>query len=206
MGASLLKLNMKRLEKAETQSNTRKPLIIGVLIVTLILAVIAAITAFKLYQLGLPEKEKEIFEEAPEEYPCRISFVVEATPSASPSPSPSATPSASPSPSPLTNPSPTYDCWSECDYNYQCPSSLECLEVNNINRCVNPSCREEIDCICQEYLSSPSPSPSPVAYVPGESPPPPQQLPQELPEAGVFSPTLIFAIGGLVLIGLGLLL
>ena len=186
---------MNETEAREDQPNTKKPLIIGVLIVTAVLAAIALITAFKLYQLGLekiiPKKEREIFQEAPEEYLCRINFIVEATPSASPSPSPS----------PI---SPSYGCWDQCNYNYQCLSNLECLEVNNVNRCVNPSCREETDCVCSEYL--PSPSPSPVTYVPGESPSSPQQLPQELPEAGVLSPTLFFAIGGLLLIGLGLLL
>jgi len=202
---------MNETEAREDQPNTKKPLIIGALIVTAVLAAIALITAFKLYELGLEkiiptkEKEKEVFQEAPEEYPCRISFIIEATPSASPSPSPSASPSPSPSASP--SPSPSYGCWDQCNYNSQCPSNLECLEVNNVNRCVNPSCRQETDCTCSEI--TPSPSPSPTPYVPGESPPPEQpsqQLPQELPEAGVLSPTLFFAIGGMILIGLGLLL
>ena len=202
---------MNEAEARKDQPNTKKPLIVGALIVTAVLAAIALITAFKLYELGLEkiiptkEKEKEVFQEAPEEYPCRISFIIEATPSASPSPSPSASPSPSPSASP--SPSPTYGCWDQCNYNYQCPDDLECLEVNNVNRCVNPSCRQETDCACPEF--TPSPSPSPTPYIPGESPPPEQpsqQLPQELPEAGVLSPTLFFAIGGMILIGLGLLL
>jgi len=200
---------MNKVETREDQPNTKKPLIIGALIVTAVLAAIALITGFKLYELGLekiiPQEEKEIFQEEVEEYPCRISFIVEATPSASPSPSPSASPSpspsASPSPSPSASPSPSYGCWDQCNYSYQCPNNLECLEVNNVNRCVNPSCRQETDCTCSEY----TPSPSPTPLIPGESPTP-QQLPQELPEAGVLSPTLFFAIGGMILIGLGLLL
>jgi hypothetical protein len=111
---------------------------------------------------------------------------------------------ASPSPSPSASPS--YQCWNQCDYNYQCPSDLECLEVNGVNRCVNPTCRTDSDCSCAQAQGSPSPraSASPgITYVPGQSPPPPQR---ELPQAGSLSPTLLFTLGGLALVGLGLLL
>ncbi|OGD63213.1 hypothetical protein A2160_05460 [Candidatus Beckwithbacteria bacterium RBG_13_42_9] len=199
---------------------TKRALVIGILAITIILAVVAAITAVKLYTIGQGEsptqtvqkkttqKTAEIFQATDDV--CQTSFTISSSPgpspSESPSPSPSGSPGSSPSPSPSVSPSPgNRICWSECDYNTQCPGDLECLEVNNVNRCVNPSCRTSSDCIC---TTSTSPSPS---LLPGQSPytPPgssPRPIQPQLPEAGTLSPTLIFVIGGLALVGLGLLL
>lgn len=137
-------------------------------------------------------------------------------------PSPTPTPSPSPSPPPAL-----LGCWSECTSDDECIEVNEdyrCQEVNDVDRCVNPSCPTEDDCTCPLASPSPSPSPSPY-YTPSPSPVTPLQPavptpptaavaspvptpspPAELPEAGILSPTLIFSIGGLVLVLLGLLL
>lgn len=218
----------------QMQQKTKRFLTIGALAISLILAIIALITFLKLRSLEQETepvkkeaKEPETFQQD-EAYqaPCRFSFTIQPSPSpspspdTSPSPSPSPTPSPPPSPSPSPgtspspspSPSPTYYCWDQCNYNYQCPEDLECLEVNGFNRCLNPNCRQEQNCICPP-LASPSPSPSPQITPTSPSPismvsqPSPSPIvPSELPRAGTFSPTLLFAIGGLVLIFLGLLL
>jgi hypothetical protein len=106
----------------------------------------------------------------------------QASPSPSPSPSPSASPPPSPSPSPSPEPTPPPECWDTCTSDSQCSSSLKCQSVSGTFRCVNPSCPEESDCIC------------------------PAAPAEELPTAGITAPTFILAIGGILLIALGLLL
>ncbi|MFC1711167.1 hypothetical protein ACFLZ1_01125, partial [Patescibacteria group bacterium] len=115
-----------------------------------------------------------------------------ASPSQSPSPSPSqsppASPSQSPSPSPSQSPSPSPSpttppgCWDTCTADSQCSSSLDCLEVDGTARCVNPDCPDKPNCICD--------------ITPAE----------QLPSAGIVTPTLILSLGGILLIILGLLL
>jgi hypothetical protein len=79
------------------------------------------------------------------------------TPSESPSPSPSESPEVSPSPTPSA--SPEYVCWSPCDSDSNCPSSLVCQNISGVYRCVNSSCPTESDCVCG---AAPTPSPTPT--------------------------------------------
>ena len=44
----------------------------------------------------------------------------------------------------------TTSCWDTCEYSYQCPDDLECMAVEGINRCVNPSCQESKTCTCSD--------------------------------------------------------
>lgn len=108
--------------------NKKKLITIIVIGLTIILAIFAAIIAYRLYKIGkkpapIPSLMPSPVEEAlPEqlpvapELPCQLTFTVpEASPSESPEASPSASPEASPSESPepspreivLTSPSPT---------------------------------------------------------------------------------------------------
>lgn len=142
-------------------------------------------------------------------------------------------PEASPSPSPSPSPAPP-GCWETCVQSPDnCPSSMTCQNVNGTLRCVNPTCPTEENCICPSPSPSPTPtpspspspyypSPSPSPYTPSPSPvalvtpaaptpPPAPAVPAappapQLPEAGFLSPTIIFSIGGIALVLLGLLL
>jgi len=86
-------------------------------------------------------------------------------------------------------------CWDECSNDNQCPSSLRCEEVDGSKRCVNSSCKEESDCNCPTATPTPTTTPTP------EAPKAP-----ELPKAGGVPPTILFTIGGIVLVAIGLLL
>ncbi len=113
--------------------------------------------------------------------------------SASPSPSESASPSPSSSPSPGTSTppaSPLPGCWDYCTSDSQCSSSLRCIQTNGATRCANPYCPSEQDCVC------PAASLTPKGGEPAE----------DLPVAGTISPTIFLAVGGVLLIILGLLL
>ena len=82
---------------------------------------------------------------------CEVAFSI-VEPSPSPSPSPSVSPSPSPSP---------IGCFDDgCTGDSDCTGDLRCLEVAGIDRCVNASCPEDIDCVCPGASPSPSPSPS----------------------------------------------
>ncbi|NMB56737.1 hypothetical protein GYA19_02250 [Candidatus Beckwithbacteria bacterium] len=83
-------------------------------------------------------------------------------------------------------------CWGTCDSDDDCDDDMECESVNGTNRCVNPDCTSESDCTC------PTPTPTPT---PTNAPP---KAPV-LPKAGGIPPTLIFTLGGIALVGLGLL-
>ena len=166
-----------------------------ILTATVLLAGVALFTAVKLYQIGQEDlsikkeetkKEKVLAPDTQKEIPfiaqqeglgvCELTFNIGGEPSPSPSDEPSPSPSDEPSPSPSDEPSPT------------------------------PS---------EEPTPPPSEEPTPP---PGSTTPPTggvvpptinqqETVPtQELPEAGIISPTLIFSIGGLTLLVLGLLL
>lgn len=196
----------------------KKIVTIVVLATTAILSLVAVFMALKLYQIGkkptevakkVEKKEKTAEVLQQEQYPCQLSFVVSAETSPSPSPSPSVSPSpgSSNSPSPSPSPSPGVSispspspstlpgCWDYCTYDSQCPSSLKCLAVNGVNRCVNSTCPTESDCVCG-VTPAVLPSPSPVTYQPAT----------QLPSAGTSLPTLLLGVGGALLIILGLLL
>lgn len=167
---------------------------------------------------------------------CKLSFTVTGptptptpTPTASPTPTPTGTPgpTATPTPTPSSN----IACWSSCDNNAQCgdgrtckdfgggtkrcvnprcdsesdcvcnagcynpcgqnnecDSGQSCQKVNNVARCVNPSCQEKTNCSCVSATPTPTP-----------------QVPVT-PKAGSFLPTAAAALGGFVLLILGLAL
>jgi hypothetical protein len=87
-------------------------------------------------------------------------------------------------PSPTPTPTPQKGCYEQCDNNSQCSNSQQCITVNGTNMCANPTCPNENDCSC-----------------------PPIEAPQapELPKAGGLPPTLLFTIGGIALVAIGLL-
>ena len=196
-----------------------------ILTATVLLAGVALFTAVKLYQIGqedlslkkdegervlAPDTQKEIPFIAQQEGAgvCELTFNIGGEPSPSPSDEPSPTPSEEPSQDPSPNP----ECWEECNpSDNDCSGSLECQNVSGVNRCVNPSCSTESDCQCPGTSSSPSPTPGSSTPPTGGVVPPTinqqETVPtQKLPEAGIISPTLIFSIGGLTLLVLGLLL
>ena len=191
----------------------KKLVTILVLTTTVILALIALFTAVKLYQLGQEPanpstKPKAKVTKASAQVPliaegadtgvCEKVFEL-----VSPSESPSPSPSESPSPSPSASVS--VECWDTCSSSSNCPSSLLCQNISGTYRCVNPSCPTESDCVCTTTYS-PSPNPSVAILTTLSSPSTPTIATQELPVAGSISPTLIFSIGGALLLLLGILL
>lgn len=199
----------------------KKLVTILILITTVILAGIALFTALKLYQINQgralpsasPVVKKSVEPSAEEPLQevvigagiCELTFTVTVSPppSGSPSPSPSRSPSPLPSQLPSPSPSTASQCWDTCTYDSQCPGSLVCRDVSGANRCVNDNCPAESDCVCLTTSSpNPSVSPSPSSLVSEASTVPTQAL----PEAGFVSPTVVFSVGGLLLLLLGLLL
>jgi len=239
--------------------NQKKILTITALIITVLLALVAIFTAFKLYNIGKEpvsspkpkkgEKTPEVFQQ--DLLPCQLEFTV---------------------PNPI--------CQEICNPEIidQCPDGLVCQPVGYCqndrspcendtdcsvigdylcifeNYCINQECPYDPDCVCPEESPSPSPSispspspsgspspspeespspspsenpsPSPSAGsfspasplpsrtpsptpIAGASLPPRSQAPtpaEQLPEAGIVSPTILLSIGGIILIALGLLL
>jgi hypothetical protein len=45
-----------------------------------------------------------------------------------------------------------YTCYDTCDYNFQCPNELECLDVSGENRCVDPTCPDNSTCDCNTTI------------------------------------------------------
>ncbi|HUV42772.1 MAG TPA: hypothetical protein VMY36_02580 [Patescibacteria group bacterium] len=164
---------------------------------TLILAVIALATAWRLYQVGkepiaptaptsFPQADEP--EEPLEEAVCTLEFTIEAI-----------------------------SCYDACTVDTDCPQNfgddevdLVCDEDENI--CVNESCSDEDDCVCPEESHTPTPTPSPSPSVAGSPVPSPSLVPSpspqqvELPEAGIISPTILATLGGIILVLIGLLL
>src|SRR4030043_474219 len=177
---------------------------------TLLLAVIALVTAWRLYQVG----KEPIAPTAPTSFPqavgseepevgvCTLEFTITASP-------------------------PPVSCYDACEDDNDCPQdfgddeiALVCDEDDNI--CVNEDCPDEDDCECPEESPTPTPTPTPtpkptpspspspsIAGSPVPSPslepsPSPQQV--ELPEAGIISPTILATLGGIILVLIGLLL
>ena len=162
--------------------NKNKITTIIIILITLILATVAVVTGIKLYNISkkpstsprptsVSEATPEVFEQDFTDI-CQLSFNVEASP----------VPSEEASPAPISTPPP--GCWNTCVTDTQCGSSLSCLDVNGVKRCVNPSCPTESDCVCA------------VTSAPAET----------LISAGIVSPTLILGLSGLLLIILGILL
>ena len=105
-------------------------------------------------------------------------------------------------------------CFDVCEINSDCEPQWSCMDVSGVNRCVEPSCPENSDCLCASPspspVSSPSPSPevspSPSPEAPDISPSPIVRVEQpELPEAGVAAPAVLGVSAGVLLMILGLL-
>ena len=47
-------------------------------------------------------------------------------------------------------------CYEPCEFNYQCPSNLECLEVNQVKVCASSQCPLDTTCTC---TATPTPNP-----------------------------------------------
>jgi len=95
-------------------------------------------------------------------------------------PTPTAT--ASPTPNPTPTPTPQPGCYDSCSSDSDCPNDLLCRSVNNVNKCLDINCPSESDCTCN-------------TTTPKEP---------ELPKAGGIPPTIIFALGGIIIVLLGL--
>ncbi len=62
-----------------------------------------------------------------------------------------------------------FGCWKECSADDDCFEDLNCLKVDGVNRCANPDCPEEKNCICPLPPQTPIPTPLPSPY-PSPSP------------------------------------
>ena len=181
--------------------------LILVFIATIILAAIAVITAIKLYQVGqkpvaptAPESKPKAVEPTENPVVCQLTFNIStptATPTETPTTTPTATPTPTPTPTPTSTPSP--ECYENCETDSACPGDLVCSD----NKCVNPECPEEEDCTCPTPTKTPTPTPTQITE---GSTPEPTAIPIAVPKAGVISPTLLSALGGAILLLIGLLL
>lgn len=104
-------------------------LVLGILVA----AGVAVILAQKLYDLkdqqiapNAPPKAEAEDTAAPQ---CKLVFVV-----------------ATPTPGPTNTPVP--ECYSECEFDQDCPEDLNCEESGGAMRCVNSECPQEKDCDC----------------------------------------------------------
>jgi len=192
-------------------SNKKKTIII--LISTVLLAIIAVFTGFKLYRLRQERisTTKPKAEEVPL-YGCGLHFVVSVPPTATPSATLTATPSATLTPIP--------GCWDECalDDENSCLETLECQEVDEVYRCVNPECPGEEDCQCPEPSATPTPTATPTEVPATETPAEPTATlvpgqptytptpPEALPTVGSIWPTIGVTLGGIILGIIGFLL
>jgi len=100
-----------------------------------------------------------------------------------------------PTPTPTPAPTPKPGCYGTCSGDYDCPTGLACRTINGVNKCVNLSCAGASNCQCDTTQPS---APS----VPSE---PSTSTTPELPKAGGVPPTIIFAMGGIVIVLLGLI-
>jgi hypothetical protein len=183
-------------------------------LITVVLASVALLTAWKLYQAGrepvaptappsVPKAQEEPTATPVPEEPCVLEFEV---------------PTLTPTPS-----IPVPECWDECTD--ECSGDLVCQDVSGTKRCVNESCPEEEDCECPGATPTPTPTPGPTATptptpTPGltstptpTSPPPPPGVtltptptPVELPSAGISLPTIGVLLGGILLVALSAIL
>jgi hypothetical protein len=181
---------------------------------TVVLAIIAVITALKLKQIS----EEEIKPTVPEEPkaaeiaplptlpPAGTCYLVFGGPTETPTPTTTGTLTPTPTPTPVS-----LECWDECVVDSDCPGSLVCQEVETIDRCVNPDCPEEEDCTCPGETPTPTPTetatPTPTTTA---TPTPggtvtPTPTTAALPEAGFNLPTLGTVMGGLLLVVVSLL-
>lgn len=133
------------------------------------------------------------------------------TPTSTPTPTPTGVPTPTPTGTltPTPTPTPVPGCWDECQNDSDCPSVYICTypSDNDVLRCVNPECPSESDCVCPAPTATPTNTPTPASKAQAPTPTPIPEAPQQdLPQAGTLSPTIMIAIAGLILTGLGLLL
>lgn len=171
--------------------------LVSVGLITVVLAVIALGTAWKLYQAGkepvaptapvsIPKAVEEPTATPVPEEPCVLTFNV-----ATGTPTPT-----------ITVP----DCWDECIDD--CSGDLVCQDVSGTKRCVNESCDDEEDCECPGATPTPTSTPTPG---PTATPKPgvtttPTPTPVVLPPAGISLPTIGALLGGITLVILSLIL
>lgn len=170
---------------------------------TVVLAVIAVITALKLKQIS----KEEIKPTVPEEPKAAEVMPLPTLPPAGNCYLVFGGPTETPTPTPTPTPVPP-ECWDECVVDSDCPGSLVCQEVESVDRCVNPDCPEEEDCACPGETPTPTPTGTPTPTPTGTTTPTPTgPTPTEvaLPEAGFSLPTLGAVLGGLLLIVASLL-
>jgi len=169
---------------------------------------VAVILAQKLYNLRdqqiaptAPGKAEAEDTAAPQ---CKLVFVV-----ATPTPGPTDTPT----PTPTTVP----ECYSECEFDQDCPENLNCEEVRGAMKCANSECPEESSCNCPEPTPTPTNTPvptnTPTPGTGGGEPTPttyyseePTPTRIELPRAGAAENTIFALLFGGITLGLGLLL
>lgn len=146
----------------EKRTNMKKTLLIIILSIGIVgLGVVAYLTATQLSKIGTTPIAPTAGEEAAAgQNPCVTTFTVTEAPQPSPPVSPSPSPSVSPSPSPAP-----VGCGNACTVDNDCTGTLVCEG----NKCVNPVCTAETDCVCPVASPSPSPSPSPELSSCGDS-------------------------------------
>ena len=132
----------------------KKFTIIGIILATIILAVVAVLTAIKIRDMGT----RPVAPSAPESKPgaqgtlpvepsasCKVAFLAEAlTP----------TPTSTPMPTPTTQPG----CDSVCQVSSQCPTGFTC----SVGHCRMTECVGETDCICPGVTPTLTPTPIPA--------------------------------------------
>jgi len=177
--------------------------LLSVGLITVVLAIIALGTAWKLYEAGrepvaptapssIPKAQEEPTlppPPPPPEEPCVLEFIV---------------PSGTPTPT-----IPVPECWEECTD--ECSGDLECQDVSGTDRCVHKDCPDEEDCVCPGPTATPTPGPTATPTPTSPPPPPgttptPTPTPVELPEAGVSLPTVGALLGGILLVVLSVIL
>ena len=162
------------------------------------LGVVAYLTATQLQKIGTQPIAPTAGEPAAAaQNSCVTTFTVAEAPQPSPSPSPSVSPSPSASVRPSVSPSPSpsssgelASCGDSCQVDIDCSGSLICVN----DKCVNPQCTSDSDCVCSVGgpARTPTPTPEPAEEV-------------ALPEAGISLPTLGLLGAGLTTLILGAL-
>lgn len=126
---------------------------------------------------------------------------------ATPTPQPTVTPNPTETPGLTTTPTPTpdpeyADCWQSCTADSDCSGDLICESINGTYRCVNEDCMTDSDCNCSTG-ATPTPTKTPTPAAVGESTAiAPTTTP---PVTGIAGPTLMMAVGSVLLLTLGLL-
>ena len=147
--------------------------VIGIILVTILLAGIAIFTALRLYQT----RDVAVAPNVPSSKPkaqevvntCQLSFTLTvaistptatatATSTSTSSSSPTATPTSTATPTATSTPTPTPvpQCNNSCTSNSQCPSGLMCYITSGATtgNCRNTQCLSETDCTCAVATST----------------------------------------------------